>query len=142
MAEKLDALVLRLEAQVALLAEECKGWPKEALARLKERISVLYKDIAIDAELDQGRILSEAALLADRADVTEEITRLRSHLSQLSATVSNDGPIGRKVEFLVQELGREANTIASKTALPKVAESVIEIKADLEKMREIAQNIE
>jgi len=142
MAKKIGFLITRLSTQVTRLSEACTEWPKEALTRLRERISLLIKDIEIDVELDQGRLSSEAALLADRADVTEEITRLLSHISQLSTVITQEGPIGRKVEFLIQELGREANTVASKTALPIVAESVIEIKADLEKMREIAQNIE
>jgi uncharacterized protein (TIGR00255 family) len=142
MAEKLRSLATHLNAQVSRLSEECRGWPVEALSRLKERILNLLKDSGGGKEIDQGRIVSEAALLADRADVTEEITRLLSHLSQMSDTIAMQSPMGRKLEFLIQELGREANTIASKTMLPKVSEAVIEIKADLEKMREIAQNIE
>ena len=93
-------------------------------------------------DLDQGRLEAEAAILADRADVAEEITRLKSHLDQLNASLDSDQPAGRKVEFLVQEMGREANTIASKTPLPKVSANIIDIKSELEKMRELAQNIE
>lgn len=142
MGKKLKALAEHLESKVSELTEETEGWPAQAVTRLKDRVTALLSDLEIDVQADQGRIVTEAALLADRADITEEITRLLSHLSQLSAVIRQDGPIGRKVEFLIQELGREANTVASKTALPKVAEAVIEIKADLEKMREIAQNIE
>ena len=142
MAEELTHLAEGLATRVSELDEACRQWPKLALMRLKERLTSLMSDIELDVSVDQDRIASEAALLADRADVTEEITRLNSHLQQLASAVTTDGPIGRKLEFLIQELGREANTIASKTSLPQVSSAVIEIKADLEKMREIAQNVE
>ncbi len=142
MAAKLSTLIENLRTQIGTLSEVCNGWSLQATAKLKEKVSSLFKDLKIDIEMDQGRIISEIALLADRSDVTEEITRLSSHLCQLTETVSQEGPVGRKLEFLIQELGREANTVASKTPLPKAAEAVIEIKANLEKMREISQNIE
>ena len=142
MAQELLSLTLGLERRVKELDEACQQWPKLAMKRLKERLDALTQDIEVDIKIDRDRIAAEAALLADRADVTEEITRLDSHLKQLKTTVDSDGPVGRKLEFLIQELGREANTVASKTSLPKVSEAVIEIKADLEKMREIAQNVE
>jgi uncharacterized protein (TIGR00255 family) len=142
MSEELLSLANGLERRVAELDEACRQWPKLAMKRLRDRLDILTNEIELDVKIDRDRIAAEAAFLADRADVTEEITRLESHLKQLKSTVTAEGPIGRKLEFLIQELGREANTVASKTALPKVAEAVIEIKADLEKVREIAQNVE
>ena len=142
MGNELIALAAGLGQTVKNLHEACEAWPQTAMKRLRERIETLTNDIEVDVKIDQNRIASEAALLADRADVTEEITRLESHLQQVKQAVRSNNPVGRKLEFLVQELGREANTIASKTSLPDVSTMVIEIKAELEKMREIAQNIE
>lgn len=142
MGKELTSLAAGLEQTVDELHEACKTWPQTAMKRLRERLDTLTKDIEVDVKIDQNRIASEVALLADRADVTEEITRLESHLKQVKHAVQSSHPVGRKLEFLIQELGREANTIASKTSLPTVSSMVIEIKAELEKMREIAQNIE
>ncbi len=122
------------------LEKETSRWPTIALAHIKERLKALIndKEIAIVA----GRAEAEAAILADRADVTEEITRLKSHCNQMSALFAETDPVGRKIEFLIQEMGREINTVGSKTAMPEITPRVIDIKAELEKMRELAQNIE
>jgi uncharacterized protein (TIGR00255 family) len=140
MTEKIVAQSERLGEQVAKLLDLSRTWPKQAKARLKERLAVLMEDPEIT--IDPGRLASEAALLAERADIAEETTRLESHLKQLAEVIDSMSPVGRKIEFLVQEMGREANTIASKTSLDAVAAIVIDMKADLEKMRELAQNIE
>jgi uncharacterized protein (TIGR00255 family) len=106
--------------------------------RLNERIKSLTEGIAIDpARLDQ-----EVALLAERCDITEEITRLESHLSHFRQLVQSEEPMGRKLEFLIQEFNREANTIGSKTLDIEVSRSSIEIKSALEKIREQLANIE
>ncbi len=124
-------------ADIATLAE---SWPKLALERTRERINTLLTDIK--SELDVGRVEAEAALLVDRADITEEITRLRSHMEQLASLTETAEPVGRKAEFLIQEIGREVNTIGSKAALDEIPPLVIKMKTELEKVRELVQNIE
>lgn len=106
--------------------------------RLRERVRVLTEGI----DLDPARLAQEVALLADRADVTEEIIRLGSHLKQFRSLMSQEGPVGRKLEFITQEINREVNTIGSKTVDATVSSAVIDIKSDLEKIREQLQNIE
>ncbi len=111
---------------------------KQYRERLNERIKTLTEGTSIDpARLDQ-----ETALLADRCDITEEITRLESHLSHFRQLVQSEEPMGRKLEFLIQEFNREANTIGSKTLDVEVSRSSIEIKSALEKIREQLANIE
>ena len=106
--------------------------------KLKERI----KNITDGLELDEARLAQEAALLADRADNTEEMTRLKSHLNQFRSFFNTNEPIGRKLEFITQEINREINTTGSKSSDIKISKRVIEIKSDLEKIREQVQNIE
>jgi uncharacterized protein (TIGR00255 family) len=106
--------------------------------RLEERIRVLSDGI----EIDPQRIAQETAVMADRCDVTEEVVRLDSHIKQFKKLLDDNQPVGRKLEFLIQEINREANTIGSKTIDSEVSQRVIEIKSDLEKIREQLQNIE
>lgn len=109
-------------------------------ARLREKVRSLLEERA--SEADQ-RIEAEIVLLADRVDVSEELTRLRAHLDHFAAELdSGSGSVGRKLSFILQELGREANTIGSKALDPEIQKSAIEIKAELEKMREQAENVE
>jgi uncharacterized protein (TIGR00255 family) len=107
-------------------------------ARLQERI----QEVARGFIPDPARLAQEVALFADRMDVSEEITRLRSHLSQTHALVCGDEPAGRKMEFLVQEMHREANTIGSKSQSAEIATLVVALKAEIERMREQVQNVE
>jgi uncharacterized protein (TIGR00255 family) len=107
--------------------------------RLKNRIAVLAGG---DVVLDEGRIEQEAAMIADRSDIAEEITRVRSHLTQFGVIMEADEPSGHKLNFLLQELNREFNTIGSKTRRTEVSHRVVEIKSELEKLREQVQNIE
>lgn len=111
---------------------------KEYQGKLQERIKVLNEGI----ELDETRLAQEAALLADRCDITEEITRLRSHLNQFKSFFKANEPIGRKLEFITQEINREVNTTGSKSSDLEISNRVIEIKSELEKIREQVQNIE
>jgi uncharacterized protein (TIGR00255 family) len=107
--------------------------------RLQERVKRL-----LDAEttLDPTRLAQEVALLADRADVTEELVRLASHIDQMKALIAGSAPAGRRMDFLVQEIGRELNTIGSKSAQSEISSAVVEAKAVLEKVREQVQNVE
>jgi uncharacterized protein (TIGR00255 family) len=94
------------------------------------------------AGIDEGRLAQEIALLAERLDVTEELVRLRTHLSHLGDICRADGAVGRKLDFVIQEVGRELNTVGSKAQDAGVAALVIDGKVELEKLREQAQNIE
>ena len=106
--------------------------------RLKEKIDTLSQDI----ELDESRLMQEVAIFADRCDITEEIVRLRSHLKQFKDYMSVDDSIGRRLDFLIQEINREVNTISSKTFDSSISAKVVEIKGELEKLREQVQNVE
>ena len=106
--------------------------------RLVQRINELVGDVQIDAQ----RILTEAAIFADRIAVAEETVRIRSHFAEMTAMLESDGGIGRKLDFIVQELNREANTIGSKAQDAQIAHMVIDMKAEIEKIREQVQNIE
>ena len=92
--------------------------------------------------IDEGRILTEAAIFADKVAVDEETVRLRSHLSQLRGMLAGGEPVGRKLDFLIQEVNRESNTIGSKCSDVQIAQVVVELKAEVEKIREQVQNIE
>jgi uncharacterized protein (TIGR00255 family) len=115
-------------------------------AQLREKLSARLRKLlegATDIPLDPGRLELEVAMLADRTDVSEELTRLRSHLAQLRELLMDTGPepVGRKLEFVMQELGREANTVGAKIADAGAAQHVLEVKAELERMREQVQNV-
>jgi uncharacterized protein (TIGR00255 family) len=106
-------------------------------ARLEDRLRRLIGD-----RVDPVRLAQEAAILADKADITEEVARLASHCDQLHASLSADEPVGRRLEFLIQELHREANTIGSKAAEHAMAARVVEMKTIIERLREQAANVE
>jgi uncharacterized protein (TIGR00255 family) len=112
--------------------------PHQLARRLTERL----KRLTDDAGIDPGRLAQEAALLADRADITEELVRLASHLEQARALVDGTGAVGRRLDFLVQEIGRELNTIGAKSTSAEVTTAIVGAKATLEKVREQVQNVE
>ena len=105
--------------------------------RLKQRIKEFIKQ-----EVDENRLLQEVAFLAERSDITEEIVRLKSHLKQFANLLNTDEPIGRKLDFLLQEMHREINTLGVKANDTFISQQVVEIKTELEKMRQQVQNIE
>ena len=94
------------------------------------------------AGIDENRILAEAAIFADHIAVDEETVRLRSHMSQLETMINGNSPTGRKIDFLIQEFNREANTIGSKCQSSDIAHTVVDLKSEIEKIREQIQNIE
>ena len=108
----------------------------------RQRIAARMEEILDGSELAQQRILNEAAIFADKVSVTEEIVRLRSHLGQLATMLQSPVAVGRKLDFLVQELNRETNTIGSKANDYEIAKIVVEMKAEIEKIREQIQNLE
>lgn len=112
------------------------------LAEYRARLSARMQEVLEKTDIEESRILMEAAIYADKIAVDEETVRLRSHLSQLETMLDQGGAIGRKLDFLLQELNREANTIGSKGNDIEQARTVVDIKAELEKIREQTQNIE
>ncbi|MBQ9764414.1 MAG: YicC family protein [Phascolarctobacterium sp.] len=128
-AEKLT----QIEARSPMVVEEYQ-------AKLSDRLNNLLADHNITVEPE--RLLQEVAIFADRASITEEIVRLKSHIKQFKNIINSDQPVGRKLDFLIQEFNREANTIASKANDYTLAQIVVEIKAEIEKIREQIQNIE
>lgn len=107
-----------------------------------EKLTARIREILEGAAPDEGRLLTEAAIFADRAAVDEEIVRLRSHISQLTQLIDSDAAVGRKLDFLIQEFNREANTIGSKANDLALSRTVVDLKAEIEKVREQVQNVE
>ena len=131
---RLDTIIGCVEFIEERSPETVKEYNEKLLARLRELLG--------DTTVDEQRLLTEAAIFADKIAVAEETVRLRSHVSQLRSFLESDGPIGKKMDFLVQELNREANTIGSKCQDVELARKVVDIKAEIEKIREQIQNIE
>jgi uncharacterized protein (TIGR00255 family) len=129
-------------AQVGAIVREIGDRAPHLEEELRARLSKRLQALVADGEIDDLRLTTEVVLFAERSSITEELVRLKSHLSQLTETLSGVGPIGRKIEFLIQEMHREINTIASKAADLTISPLVIEAKSELEKMREQVQNIE
>lgn len=128
----------KILATVAKIEERSPRTVSEYQQKLRERL----KSMLADANVDEQRLLTEAAVYADKISVTEETVRLRSHIRQFRSLLETDGPVGRKLDFLVQEMNREANTIGSKCADAEIAYEVVDVKAEIEKLREQIQNIE
>jgi len=133
-AGRLDAV----EAAVARVAELVPRSVEHHRVRLTERVTELARGVGVDP----ARLAQEVALFADRTDVAEEVTRLRSHVAQARALLAGEEPAGRKLDFLVQEMHREANTIGSKSQSAEIAGLVVTLKAEIERMREQVQNVE
>ena len=108
----------------------------------RTRLENKLKEVLANTSIDESRILTEAAIFADKVAVDEETVRLRSHLEQMNTMLTGGGAVGRKLDFLLQEMNREANTIGSKCTDVRLARIVVDIKAELEKIREQTQNIE
>ena len=114
----------------------------DTVEEYRKKIAQRMTEILGDTEIAEQRILSEAALFADKVSVTEEIVRLRSHLKQLDSMIKGNVPSGRKLDFLVQEINRESNTIGSKASDYPITKTFVDIKAEIEKIREQIQNLE
>jgi uncharacterized protein (TIGR00255 family) len=129
----------RIQASLSEIAKQAEGLPAVYQERLKERLAVLTQG---RVEIDAARIAQEAALLADRCDIAEEIVRARSHLQQFRAFMDATEAAGRQLNFLLQELNREFNTMGSKIGNAAAAHEIVAVKTELEKIREQTQNIE
>ena len=133
---RLDRLAVLAEEVAALAADA----PQSLADKLKERIARLLGVAGL--QIDEARLATEIVVFADRTDVTEELVRLSAHLAAMRGHIGEDVPVGRRLDFLVQELGREINTIGSKSQSSEIARRIVEAKAELEKIREQVQNVE
>jgi uncharacterized protein (TIGR00255 family) len=138
----LDAELRARLSTVVKLVEQIRAEVPRANADKKTRLELRLTELVADRNLEPARLAQEVAILIDRADVTEELTRLGSHISQLESLFATREAIGRKLDFLLQEMNREANTIGSKTMNASISHLVIDLKAELERMREQIQNVE
>mgnify|MGYP004661603079 FL=1 len=114
----------------------------QTVAAYRQRLEAKMQEVLQSTTIDESRILTEAAIFADKIAVDEETVRLRSHISQLRAMLASDEPVGRKLDFLIQEVNRECNTIGSKCNDLTIAQDVVNMKAEVEKIREQVQNME
>ena len=124
------------------LVEQVEQGNAQTVIDYRTRLENKLKEVLANTAIDESRILTEAAIFADKVAVDEETVRLRSHLQQMNSMLTAGGAVGRKLDFLLQEMNREANTIGSKCTDVNLARVVVDIKAELEKIREQTQNIE
>jgi len=139
MSARLDEIERHLPVIESLSGEQVENYRARVFKRISE---MLARDGLEIVELDQGRLAQEVAYLADRSDITEEVTRLRSHVSQFRTAIAEESEVGKRLDFLLQEFNREANTVLSKSTDLAIKESALAIKAAVEKLREQVQNVE
>lgn len=140
-----EALARDLSAKVDFILEKVafvEQRSPQTVAEYRQKLLARMREVLDTVAVDEARILTEAAIFADKVAVDEETVRLRSHLDQLRAMLGSKEPIGRKLDFLMQEINRETNTIGSKCSDLEIARVVVDIKAELEKIREQIQNVE
>jgi uncharacterized protein (TIGR00255 family) len=140
MGRQIRAGVDAMRGCVDLLAASAAGSAQEAFTRLTERLRALLS--SADHGLDGKRLEAEVALLASRADISEELARLASHCDQMAAACGAQGPVGRRMEFLLQEMTREASTAGAKTGKAEASHVIVGLKSEIEKVRELVQNVE
>lgn len=128
--------------EIERLTGEIEARYPETVSAYRERLRAAVKELLGDAEVDETRLLTEVALMADRSAIAEEIVRLKSHVAQLRRLFEDDKPIGRRIDFIVQELNREVNTISSKSQDIPITRMAVDMKAEIEKFREQLQNVE
>ncbi len=140
--DDLKNLLKSIAGYLPKIEGETESVTEEYFERLTKRIEKLLSKSDSQIEIDQARLGQEVAYLADKSDISEEISRLRSHIEQFNSILDENEPVGKRLDFLTQELNREANTIGSKTQNLIVKEAALSIKADIEKIREQVQNVE
>ena len=138
LAEDILGRLVTIESLTAAVEERSP----QTVAEYREKLLARMHEVLGSTTIDESRILTEAAIFADKVAVDEETVRLRSHLSQLREMLRGGEPVGRKLDFLIQEVNREANTIGSKCSDVSIARKVVDLKAEVEKIREQVQNIE
>lgn len=131
--------IFKVKENLSIIEEKAPLVPKEYKIKLKSRINELLDD---EMDIDEDRLNTEVAFYADKSDINEEIVRLKSHSEQFLDTLNQNSPVGRKLDFILQEMHREINTIGSKTEDLTISNCVIDIKSSLEKIREQVQNVE
>ncbi len=129
--ERIRKLTSIIEARAPMVVEDYRS-------RLTQRLAEWLEESA----LDMNRVMAEVVVYGERSNITEEIIRLYSHITQAAGSLADDGPVGRKLDFIIQEMNREINTIASKSADVQISGIVVEVKSELEKIREQVQNLE
>ncbi len=139
---ELSSRIDDIEARLPAIEAESAKVADEYSARLTKRVTELLAKTDSQLDIDQGRIAQEVAFLADRADISEEISRLKGHIEHFRSIVTDERDVGKRLDFLTQEFNREANTIASKTNNMIVKENALAIKSEIEKIREQVQNVE
>ena len=140
--ENLAADIQRRLNEIERLTQRVEECSPKSVAEYRARLEAKMAEVLENKDIDPSRILMEAAIFADRVAVNEETVRLKSHVGQLRQMLDSKEPVGRKLDFLIQELNREANTIGSKGNDAEMARIVVDLKAEIEKIREQAQNIE
>ena len=140
--EKLKADILNRAQTIITIVGEIEERSPITVQEYRDRLYAKLSEVLQSANIEEQRILTEAAIFADKVAVDEETVRLRSHFDQMKVFLESDQPVGRKLDFIVQEMNREANTIGSKVNDSKLAHKVVEIKGEIEKIREQVQNIE
>lgn len=139
---ELSTLIDGIESRLGTIENESANVSDEYRQRLTKRVGEMLAKSESQIDLDQGRLAQEIAYLSDRADISEEIARLRTHIDHFRGIMNDTKDVGKRLDFLTQELNREANTITSKTTNMTVKENALQIKSDIEKIREQVQNIE
>ena len=129
-------------AAILSLVEKIEERSPETVKEYQEKLQQRLEEMLQEAKVEEQRLVTEAAIFADKVAVAEETVRLRSHFEQMQEMLSSDQAVGRKLDFLVQEMNREANTIGSKAQDADIAHMVVDMKAEIEKIREQVQNVE
>ena len=140
--EKLAEDIRSRAASIAMLLEKVEKRSPQTVSEYRAKLENRMREVLENTQIEESRILTEAAIFADKVAVDEETVRLHSHLGQLEEMLSGGVPVGRKLDFLIQEFNREANTIGSKCTDLEIARHVVDIKAEIEKIREQVQNVE
>jgi len=142
LADEMTARLKKIEETLPVIESAATGLVDAYRQRLQKRISEMITRGGQTVELDAGRLAQEVAYLADRSDITEELARLKSHVEQFQAAITAEGEVGKRLDFLLQELNREANTVLSKSTDISIKDAALAIKAEIEKLREQVQNVE
>jgi uncharacterized protein (TIGR00255 family) len=142
LAAEMRSRLQKIETAVPLIEAAAGGLTEAYQQRLQKRISELMARTGQAIELDPGRLAQEVAYLADRSDISEELARLKIHVEQFYLTIDSESEVGKRLDFLLQELNREANTVLSKSTDVLIKEAALAIKAEVEKLREQVQNVE
>lgn len=142
LSDELESRLAEIERRLPPIEADADNVAEEYRQRLTKRIGDMLAKSDSQIEIDQARLAQEVAYLAEKADISEEIARLRTHIEHFRTIVKDDRDVGKRLDFLTQELNREANTITSKTTNMSVKENALAIKSEIEKIREQVQNVE